>query len=177
MHEPFRPFFQQTCTVGKKDHITFEEDEKDEAVVKPKAKKVYKTFEEFPSKLLRHDDGTTAKYKGGKQVPGSHDAPKTKQVAKKDVSSEQSRFYNPTPVSTIVETQRQGDKETAGEKETVPPSASVSTQQPRSEALRCPMKLRAVFNDLMKQHHRQGVLLGQTTATCHEEYFGSRPDR
>jgi hypothetical protein len=102
----------------KKDHITFEEDEKDEAVVKAKGKKVYKTFEEFPSKLLRHDDGTTAKYKGGKQVPGSHDGPKTKQVAKKDISSDQSRFYNPTPVSTIVETQRQGDKETAGEKDT-----------------------------------------------------------
>jgi hypothetical protein len=34
------------------------------------------------------------------------------------------------------------------------------------------MNLRSVFNDLMKKHHRQGVLLGQTTVTCHEEYFG-----
>ena len=37
------------------------------------------------------------------------------------------------------------------------------------------MKLSAVFNDLMKKHHRQGVLLGQTTVTCHEEYFGFAP--
>jgi hypothetical protein len=98
-----------------KNHLSFEGDE----VHKPvKPKKVYKTFEEFPSKLLRHDDGTSAQYKGGKQVPGSHDAPKTKQVAKSDVSSDQSKFYNPTPVSTLVETQKQGDKETAGEKDT-----------------------------------------------------------
>ena len=37
------------------------------------------------------------------------------------------------------------------------------------------MKLRAVFNDLMKQYHRQGVLLGQTTASSPEEYFGFDP--
>jgi len=33
-------------------------------------------------------------------------------------------------------------------------------------------KMRAVFNDLMKKHHRQGVLLGQTTAGTPEDYFG-----
>jgi len=32
--------------------------------------------------------------------------------------------------------------------------------------------LRAVFNDLMRKHHRQGVLLGQTTASTPEDYFG-----
>ena len=33
-------------------------------------------------------------------------------------------------------------------------------------------KMRAVFNGLMKKHHRQGVLLGQTTAATPEDYFG-----
>ena len=32
--------------------------------------------------------------------------------------------------------------------------------------------LRAVFNDLMRQHHRQGVLLAQTMASTPEDYFG-----
>ena len=32
--------------------------------------------------------------------------------------------------------------------------------------------LHAVFNDLMRKHHRQGVLLGQTTASTPEDYFG-----
>ena len=36
------------------------------------------------------------------------------------------------------------------------------------------MKLRCVFNDLMRKHHRQGVLLGQTKAATAEEYFGFR---
>jgi hypothetical protein len=36
------------------------------------------------------------------------------------------------------------------------------------------MKLRCIFNELMREHHRQGVLLGQTTATTAEEYFGFR---
>jgi hypothetical protein len=34
------------------------------------------------------------------------------------------------------------------------------------------MKLRCVFNDLMRKHHRQGVLLGATTASTPEDYFG-----
>ena len=36
------------------------------------------------------------------------------------------------------------------------------------------MKLRCVFNELMRKHHRQGVLLGHTTAASAEEYFGFR---
>ncbi|HEV8414156.1 MAG TPA: hypothetical protein VGQ49_11215 [Bryobacteraceae bacterium] len=34
------------------------------------------------------------------------------------------------------------------------------------------MKLRCVFNELMRMHHRQGVLLGQTTASTPEDFFG-----
>jgi len=34
------------------------------------------------------------------------------------------------------------------------------------------MKLSAVFNELMREHHRQSVLLGGTTATSAEEFFG-----
>lgn len=37
------------------------------------------------------------------------------------------------------------------------------------------MKLSAVFNDLMRKYHRQGILLGQTTAASPEEYFGFEP--
>jgi hypothetical protein len=31
---------------------------------------------------------------------------------------------------------------------------------------------RECFNDLMRKHHRQGVLLGETTAATPEDYFG-----
>ena len=34
------------------------------------------------------------------------------------------------------------------------------------------MKLNAVFNDLMRKHHRQSVLLGGTKASSPEEFFG-----
>lgn len=34
------------------------------------------------------------------------------------------------------------------------------------------MKLRAVFNDLMREHHRQSILLGGTTAARPEDFFG-----
>ena len=34
------------------------------------------------------------------------------------------------------------------------------------------MKLSKVFNDLMRQHHRQAVLLGGTAASTPEEFFG-----
>ena len=34
------------------------------------------------------------------------------------------------------------------------------------------MKLAKVFNDLMRQHHRQAVLLGGTAASTPEEFFG-----
>jgi hypothetical protein len=32
--------------------------------------------------------------------------------------------------------------------------------------------VRALFNGLMKKHHRQGILLGQTTAATPEDFFG-----
>lgn len=35
------------------------------------------------------------------------------------------------------------------------------------------MELRYVFKE-MRKHHRQGVMLGQTTASTAEEYFGFR---
>ncbi len=34
------------------------------------------------------------------------------------------------------------------------------------------MKLARVFNDLMRQHHRQAVLLGSASASTPEEFFG-----
>jgi len=34
------------------------------------------------------------------------------------------------------------------------------------------MKLTAVFNEMMRKHHRQSILLGGTTASSPEEYFG-----
>jgi hypothetical protein len=34
------------------------------------------------------------------------------------------------------------------------------------------MKLAKVFNDLMRQHHRQAVLLGGAVASTPEEFFG-----
>lgn len=34
------------------------------------------------------------------------------------------------------------------------------------------MTLRASFNDLMRKHHRQSILLGQTMASNAEEFFG-----
>lgn len=37
------------------------------------------------------------------------------------------------------------------------------------------MKLSAVFNELMRKHHRQSVLLGGTAATTPEDFFGFHP--
>lgn len=37
------------------------------------------------------------------------------------------------------------------------------------------MKLCKVFNDLMRKHHRQAVLLAGTTASTAEEFFGFHP--
>lgn len=34
------------------------------------------------------------------------------------------------------------------------------------------MKLREVFNDLMREYHRQAVLVGGATASTPEEFFG-----
>ena len=36
------------------------------------------------------------------------------------------------------------------------------------------MKLSCAFNQAMRKLHRQGVLLGQTTCSTAEEYFGFR---
>lgn len=73
-----------------------------------------RTREDFRTARIRHDDGTEADYKGGLMVPGTHSGPK--QFAKVDVPTAESKFYTPTPVSTIVERQT-GDKETMGDKE------------------------------------------------------------
>ena len=75
-----------------------------------------KTHEDLRTARIRHDDGSHAEYRGGKMVPGTHQGPK--QFAKVDVPTAESKFYTPTPISTIVEKQ-QGDKETVGDKEAV----------------------------------------------------------
>ena len=73
-----------------------------------------KTHEDLRTARLRHDDGSTAEYRGGKMVPGTHQGPK--QFAKVDVPTAESKFYTPTLISTIVERQT-GDKESMGDKE------------------------------------------------------------
>jgi len=76
-----------------------------------------KTHEDYRAARIRHDDGSHAMYRGGKMVPGSHESPK--QTPKKDVPSAESKFYKPTPISTLVQEKQKGETETAGEKETV----------------------------------------------------------
>ena len=75
------------------------------------------TNEDYRAARINHGDGSHAMYRAGKMVPGSH-VEGTKKTAKKDVSSEDSRFYKPTEISTIVEKTQRGETETAGEKET-----------------------------------------------------------
>ena len=75
-----------------------------------------KTHEDYRTARIRHDDGSHAEYRAGRMVPGSH-VPGTKKVATKDVASEESKFYKPTPISTIVE-RTKSETDTAGEKET-----------------------------------------------------------
>ena len=74
------------------------------------------THEDFRTARIRHDDGSHAEYRAGKMVPGTH-VQGTKKVAKNDVASEESKFYKPTPISTIVE-KTKTETETAGETET-----------------------------------------------------------
>lgn len=79
-------------------------------------------FEDFRAKQLRMDDGSHVTVRGGKVV--HRDATReSKHIAKPDVSSDQSKFYKPTTVSTLVEKTLQGEKETSkdtmGEKEAV----------------------------------------------------------
>ena len=75
-----------------------------------------KTHEDLRTARIRHDDGSSAEYRGGKMVPGTQTQSGPKQFAKVDVPTTESKFYTPTLISTIVEKQ-QGDKETVGDKE------------------------------------------------------------
>jgi hypothetical protein len=63
-----------------------------------------KTECDFLAKRLRHSDGSYGTYRNGKLV------------AKEDVPPVESKFYKPTPVSTVIE--KPADKETMGDKET-----------------------------------------------------------
>ena len=78
-------------------------------------------FEDFRSKQLRLDDGTSVTVKGG-QIIHRDATRESKHIAKVDVAADQSKFYKPTTVSTLVEKTLQGEKETSkdtmGEKET-----------------------------------------------------------
>jgi len=77
-----------------------------------------RTNEDYRTARIRHDDGSHALYRAGQVVPGTHvEAPKKnpQPVAKKDVASEESKFFKPTPVSTLVEKRQNGETETAGE--------------------------------------------------------------
>ena len=71
-------------------------------------------FEDFREKQLRMDDGTAVTVKGGKIIHRDITR-ESKHLAKPDISSDQSRFYKPTTVSTIVEKTLQGEKETSKE--------------------------------------------------------------
>jgi hypothetical protein len=82
-------------------------------------------FADFKVALRREADGSLIKVQGGKIVsrePAAH-MKESKHVAKVDVSKEESKFYKPTTVSTIVEKMREGEKSTEterfGERETV----------------------------------------------------------
>lgn len=78
-------------------------------------------FEDFRSKELRLDDGTRVRVKGG-QIIHREPTRESKHIAKPDISSDQSKFYKATTVSTLIEKTLQGEKETStdsmGEKET-----------------------------------------------------------
>jgi hypothetical protein len=77
--------------------------------------RVIRTEHDFRAARIRHHDGSSAEYRAGKIVPGSHvDA--AKKEARKDVPGGESKFYKGTEVSTIVERTR-GEKETSGETE------------------------------------------------------------
>ena len=68
------------------------------AVSKDRIGREVQYFEDFRTARLSHGDGSSADYKGGKQVPGSFVA--AKHVAKEDVQDKSK--YMPTPVVTIV---------------------------------------------------------------------------
>ena len=77
--------------------------------------RVIKTEHAFRAARIRHHDGSSAMYRAGKMVPGSH-VESQKKEAKQDVPGGESKFYKGTEVATIVERTR-GEKETSGEGE------------------------------------------------------------
>ncbi len=78
--------------------------------------RVIRTEHDFRAARIRHGDGSSAEYRAGKMVPGSHvEAPRKE--AKKDVPGGESKFYKPTEVSTVVERMRGEATDTAGESE------------------------------------------------------------
>jgi hypothetical protein len=60
------------------------------SIFRDKKGREIKTECDFMSKRLRHDDGSFGTYRNGKLV------------AKEDAPSAESKFYKPTPVSTVV---------------------------------------------------------------------------
>jgi hypothetical protein len=76
-----------------------------------------RTHEDYRAARIRHADGSHADYRGGKIVPGTHTEAPKKETAKKDVASGESKFYKPTPISTLVQ-KTKDETETVGETET-----------------------------------------------------------
>lgn len=75
-----------------------------------------RTNEDYRAARIRHADGSHALYRAGKMVAGSHEEPKAKKKAAKDVPGGESKFYKPTETSTIVQ-KTKGDAETVGKSE------------------------------------------------------------
>lgn len=78
-----------------------------------------KTREDFRETVLRHSDGSSAKYRHGQEVAGSRVEAPEKKTANKDVRGGESKFYKQTEISTIVQkTRGETTTDTMGEKET-----------------------------------------------------------
>jgi hypothetical protein len=78
-------------------------------------------FEDFPVATRREADGSTIKVKGGKIIAKEPDGPtrESKHIAKADVSTVESKFWKPAPISTLLEKTTTGTGETSGNRETV----------------------------------------------------------
>lgn len=78
-------------------------------------------FEDFRAKQLRLDDGSHVTVKGGKVVHRDITR-ESKHISKPDVAADQSKFYKPSGIATLLEKNLTGEKETSketmGEKET-----------------------------------------------------------